>query len=111
MVGHEGSPPVEGLSDKHLHTVGHISASSSVSLCLPKTSHHVFHVAIASLNIDLIERNMQLHCSHLTVGLPEGLEGCMEVLSDCVGASIPEPDSFDEVEAEGVIAEREGDLE
>lgn len=111
VVRDKGSPPVEWLSSKHLHAIGNVSTASGVTLCLPETSHHIFNVAVASLNIDLIERNMQFHCPHLAIGLPEGLDGCVEVLSDSVGASVPESDSLDEVEAEGVVAEWEGYFE
>jgi hypothetical protein len=82
-----------------------------MSLGLPETGSHISPIAVASLDVDLVERGMDLNGSDITVGLPEGLEGSMEVLSDGIGAGIPESDALDQVEGEGVVAEGEGVFE
>jgi hypothetical protein len=76
-----------------------------MTLSLPEPCHHILPVALASLHIHLIEGDMQVNSPHLPFSLPEGLETSVEILTDSVGASIPESDPLDEIEGQGVVAE------
>ena len=82
-----------------------------MSFCLPEASSHIGPVPVSSLDVDLVEGHVNVNGPDISVGFPEGLESGMKILSDGVGAGVPEPDAFDEVEGNGVVAEREGGLE
>ncbi len=81
-----------------------------MALSLPEAGFHILPVAIACLNIDLVEGNMQVNCSNISLGLPEDLLHCVEVLSDSIRAGIPESNFFDQVEAKGIVAKRDRDI-
>jgi hypothetical protein len=79
-----------------------------MSLRLPKTSLNIRAVAIPSTNIDLIERNIDRSTFNCHLSFPKSLHHGMEVLTDCIRASIPETDSFRQIVAQSIIRQRVG---
>jgi hypothetical protein len=99
------------LPDKHIDVIGDIGDSSSVSFGLPEAGFDVWHVALACLNVYLIEGCVDGIGLNFTLGLPEGFDSGMEILTDCIRAGIPETNTLYEVIAKGVIGEGESCVE
>jgi len=89
---HQRGAPVEGLFHKHVKVVWDIGDSSGMSLALPKPSRYIGDNSSSRLDVDLVERSVNRYSLDLALCLPESFFSHMEVLSDCVGTSIPPPD-------------------
>ena len=103
--------PAEGALDEHVYVVGNVRDSSSVAFGLPETSLYVFPVPFAGLDAELVEGSYDGNCNDLTLSLPEGLLGHVEVFSDGVGTGVPPADASGQTEVKTVVGKRVGHVE
>jgi hypothetical protein len=103
LVDQQESPEGEGGTDDLVETVCHVSGTPSVSFGLPETSLNISEVSLSCLDIDLVEGSIDGIGFHVSLALPIGLEGRMEILANGISTGIPEAYLLGEVEAEGII--------
>ncbi len=80
-----------------------------MSFGLPKSGFQISAVSISSGKVKLVERCVDGNCDGFALRFPHGLLSGMEIFSDGLFNSIPEPHSFSEVETESIIRKWESD--
>lgn len=71
-----------------------------MSFGLPEPPAHVGAVALACLDVDLVEESEDAYCFDVSLLLPEGLDRRVEVLPNSLWAGVPETDFFDQLVGE-----------
>ena len=74
-----------------------------MTLSLPESCFDVLNVAFASLNIYLVERDIDRNVKSLSICFPEGLLIGMEILADSILTGVPKADSLDQVVTDRVV--------
>jgi hypothetical protein len=78
-----------------------------MSLSLPKSFVNVCPKAFSCMNAKLVERSEYRHSCYFSISLPESLDGGMEVLADCLWASVPKSNFFSKAIRKRIVRQRE----
>ena len=100
------------LSLDHLaDTIGYVSDALSMPFTLPKSCLDVRAVRYSSRNINLIEWCVDWYSNDFSTSLPEGLLCCVKVLTDSIGAGIPESNSLHQRIANSIVGYWENNVQ